>query len=241
MNKQKHIVLIPGWGMKGTIWLPLVEQLKPSFSIYCVEWDGVETIADFKQKVVQLVEENGLSSFIPIGWSLGALIALELAISIPEKMDRLVLIGGTSRFTKGDGYEAGWERRVVERMKRQLVRNREQTLSSFFASLLCEEEQDKVLDFERHFHNAELQGLLVGLDYLMTTDIRFALHEITVPLLLIHGEEDAICPPSASRYIFEQTRDNAMLKLLPKTGHVPFLTKTDECARLIQSFVGGRI
>jgi pimeloyl-[acyl-carrier protein] methyl ester esterase len=241
MNKQKHIVLIPGWGMRGTIWSPLVEQLKPSFSIDCVEWDGVETMADFKQKAVQLVEETGLSSFIPIGWSLGALIALELALSFPEKIDRLVLIGGTSRFTKGDGYDAGWERRVVDRMKRQLVRNREQTLSSFFASLLCEQEQDKALDFERHFHNTDQQGLLVGLDYLMTVDVRFALHEITAPILLIHGEEDTICPPSASRYIFEQTRNHAVLKLLPKTGHVPFLTKTDECAQLIQSFVGGRV
>jgi pimeloyl-[acyl-carrier protein] methyl ester esterase len=241
MNKQKHIIFIPGWGMRGTIWLPLAERLKTSFSIFYVEWDGVETIADFKQKAVQLVRENELSSFIPIGWSLGALIALELATSVPEKIDRLVLIGGTSRFTKGDGYDAGWERRVVERMKRQLVRNREQTLSSFFASLLCEEEQGKVLDFERHFHNTDEQGLLVGLDYLMTADVRFALRDITAPLLLIHGEEDTICPPSASRYIFEQTRDNAILKLLPKTGHVPFLTKTDECARLIQSFVGGRI
>jgi pimeloyl-[acyl-carrier protein] methyl ester esterase len=241
MNKQKHIVFIPGWGMRGTIWSPIAERLKTSFSIDYVEWDGVETMADFKQKAVQLVEEKGLSSFIPIGWSLGSLIALELAISIPEKIDRLVLISGTSRFTKGDGYDAGWERRVVERMKRQLVRNRKQTLSSFFASLLCEEEQDKAIDFERHFHNTDEQGLLVGLDYLMTADVRFDLREITAPLLLIHGEEDTICPPLASRYIVEQTSGNAILKLLPKTGHVPFLTKIDECARLIQSFVGGRI
>ncbi|RAK14273.1 pimeloyl-[acyl-carrier protein] methyl ester esterase [Anoxybacillus vitaminiphilus] len=239
MNKQKHIVLIPGWGMRGTVWLPLVERLKTPFAISYVEWDGIKTMADLKQKAVQLVEKNGLSSFIPIGWSLGALIALELAISFPEKIDRLVLISGTSRFIKGDGYDAGWERRVVERMKRQLMRNREQTLSSFFASLLCEEEQDKALDFECHFHSTEQQGLLAGLDYLMTADVRFALREITAPLLLIHGEEDTICPPSASRYIFEQIKDNAILKLLPKTGHVPFLTKTDECARMIQSFVGG--
>jgi pimeloyl-[acyl-carrier protein] methyl ester esterase len=241
MNKQKHIVFIPGWGMRGTIWLPLVERLQTSFSVFYVEWDGVETIADFKQKAVQLVEENELTSFIPIGWSLGALIALELAISLPEKIDRLVLISGTSRFTKEDGYDDGWERRVVERMKRQLVRNREQTLSSFFASLLCEEEQNKAQDLRRHFHITEQQGLLVGLDYLMTADVRFALREITAPLLLIHGEEDTICPPSASQYIFEQIKDNAILKFLSKTGHVPFLTKTDECARLIQSFVGGRL
>ncbi|MDE3839176.1 pimeloyl-BioC--CoA transferase [Bacillus methanolicus] len=240
MNKQKHIVFIPGWGMRGTIWSSLSERLKKSFSIYYVEWDGVETIADFKQKAVQLVEENRLSTFIPIGWSLGALITLELAISIPEKIDRLVLVSGTSRFIKGDGYDAGWERRVVERMKRQLVRNCKQTLSSFFASLFCEEEQDKVLDFDQHFHNTELQELLVGLDYLMTADVRFALHEISAPLLLIHGEEDTICPPAASHYIVEQTHDNAILKLLPKTAHVPFLTKTDECSRLIESFAGGR-
>jgi pimeloyl-[acyl-carrier protein] methyl ester esterase len=241
MNKQKHIVFIPGWGMRGTIWSPIAERLKTSFFIDYVEWDGVETMADFKQKAVQLVEEKGLSSFIPIGWSLGSLIALELAISVPKKIERLILISGTSRFTKGDGYDAGWERRVVERMKRQLVRNRKQTLSSFFASLLCEEEQDKAIDFERYFHNTDEQGLLVGLDYLMTADVRFALREITAPLLLIHGEEDTICPPLASRYILEQTSGNAILKLLPKTGHVPFLTKTDECARLIQSFVGGRV
>ncbi|EIJ81761.1 biotin biosynthesis protein BioH [Bacillus methanolicus PB1] len=240
MKEQKHIVFIPGWGMRGTIWSPLAEKLKTSFSVYYVEWDGVETMADYKQKAVQLVEENGLSSFIAIGWSLGALIALELANSFPEKIDRLVLISGTSRFIKGDGYDAGWERRVVERMKRQLVRNRKQTLSSFFASLFCEEEQEKALDFEHYFHNSDDQVLLVGLDYLMTADVRFDLRNIASPLLLVHGEKDAICPPAASRYIAEQTRENAILKFLPKTGHVPFLTKTDECARLIETFAGGK-
>jgi pimeloyl-[acyl-carrier protein] methyl ester esterase len=240
VSHQKSLVFIPGWGMKGTIWDPLEEQLKTSFAIYKVEWDGVEKAADFKRKALQLMEDKRLSSFIPVGWSLGALIALELALSVPEKIERIVLISGTSRFIQGDRYHAGWNRRIVERMKRQLMRNREQTISTFINSLIYEEEKGEEIDFTDHIHYSEQNSLAVGLDYLMSTDVRFAVRDISAPLLLIHGEKDTICPPSAAEYIVEQTNGKAILHLLPKTGHVPFLTKTDECVQLIQSFAGGK-
>ncbi|MBE3568807.1 MAG: alpha/beta fold hydrolase [Bacillales bacterium] len=240
MSHQKILVFIPGWGMKGSIWAPLEEQLKTSFAIYKVEWDGVEKAADFKRKALQLMEDKRLSSFIPVGWSLGALIALELALSVPEKIERMVLISGTSRFIQGDRYHAGWNRRIMERMKRQLMRHREQTISTFINSLLYEGEKVDVINFIDHFHCDKPNNLEAGLDYLMSTDVRFALRDISAPLLLIHGEKDTICPPSAAEYMVEQTNGKAILHLLPKTGHVPFVTKTDECVQLIQSFAGGK-
>ncbi|MED1419594.1 alpha/beta fold hydrolase [Bacillus smithii] len=239
MNHQHSLVFLPGWGMKGTIWGPLEERLKSTFAIYKVEWDGIDKAADFKRKALQFIEEKGLSSFVPVGWSLGALIALELAFSVPEKIERMVLISGTSRFIQGDRYHAGWNRRIVERMKRQLIRNREQTISTFINSLLYEDEKGKEIDFIDHFHCDKPNSLEAGLDYLMSADVRFAVRDISAPLLLIHGEKDAICPLSAAEDIVEQTSGKALLYKLPKTGHAPFLTKTDECAQLIQLFAGG--
>ena len=52
-----------------------------------------------------------------MGWSLGSLVTLELASLYPNKIEGLILIGGTSRFTNDMHNTFGWEQRIVERMK----------------------------------------------------------------------------------------------------------------------------
>jgi pimeloyl-[acyl-carrier protein] methyl ester esterase len=225
-----NIVLIPGWGMKGEIFASLARSLRHLGNVSFVEWDDIESIVSFRERAKQAIHARS----VLIGWSIGSLVALEMAHAHPELVSHLVLIGGTSRFVTADGYDAGWHPRIVERMKKQLQRQPDETTNAFLASLLAEGENADLSDY---FHRGQTEELLIGLDYLLTADARSLLPEIHVPMLLIHGERDAICPPDASCYIAAHAQA-ATLALLSNTGHVPFVTKTDECAQLIQSFVG---
>ncbi len=82
-----------------------------------------------------------------------------------------------------------------------------------------------------------MQSLQFGLDYLIETDMRAALKEINVPILLIHGERDVICPLSAACSMAEN--ETATLKVVSEAGHALCVTNFEYCANEIIQFVEG--
>ncbi|AXM90128.1 alpha/beta hydrolase [Anoxybacillus ayderensis G10] len=221
-----NVLLLPGWGMKGEVFTPLIHALQPSH-VTVVAWEHMRDVDHFLEKA----EEALTVPSLVIGWSLGSLVALQLAMH--EHVQALVCIGGTSRFTMTDHYRIGWHARVVERMKEQLLRQPEKTIQSFIDMLWGEEEAEPFPYMYRH-----TPDLLLGLDYLLKTDVRDKLSSIRVPLLLIHGECDRICPPQAAQYIYERTNDCTFM-LMPNVGHAPHVTQPSVCAHYIETWLGG--
>jgi pimeloyl-[acyl-carrier protein] methyl ester esterase len=244
--EKKHLIMLPGWGMEAAVWSPLQEALADDFSLLFVEWNGIKTTSCFKERVLQLITERSPESFALAGWSLGSLVALDIASTYSAQASHLILFAGTSRFTVDEAthYENGWQRKIIERMKRQLVRDKEKTLVSFYESMFssCEREQGELTRFldtiNKNFKGDDIDSLLIGLDYLIETDFREKVEQITSPLLMIHGEEDTICPSSASQYMVNRVGEKATLQLMPGTGHVPFFTKPQECSGWIKEFIG---
>ncbi len=107
------------------------------------------------------------------------------------------------------------------------------TIQSFIDMLWGEEEAEPFPYMYRH-----IPDLLLGLDYLLKADVRDKLSCIRVPLLLIHGERDRICPPQAAQYIYERTNDCTFM-LMPNVGHAPHVTQPNACAHYIQTWLGG--
>ncbi len=66
-----------------------------------------------------------------------------------------------------------------------------------------------------------------------------ALSHINVPVLLIHGEQDATIPVSHSRMASETLRHGA-LEVLQRCGHCPHREMPGRVAHLIERFLGGQ-
>ncbi len=245
--KLPSLILLPGWGMEPSVWSLLHEELAARYQLYSVHWRDIRAISGFKERVIQLIEEHELESFSLLGWSLGSLVALDIAHSYPTQVTGLIIIGGTSRFTvdQSGQYGDGWSPRILERMKRQLEKDMKNTLSSFYVSMFSpmEVEHGELDHFHqlirKTFRGDEVESLLIGLDYLLHMDLRDKLEQIRAPLLLLHGEADDLCPVTASHYIFQRMKERAVLKTLPRTGHLPFRTQSQACLRWIVEFMGG--
>ena len=91
-------------------------------------------------------------------------------------------------------------------------------------------------DIVDRFKGDSIQSLQLGLDYLIETDMREELKEIKVPILLIHGEQDVICPLSAAR---SMTENSSELKVVSEAGHALCVTNFEYCANEIIQFVEG--
>ncbi|KAA8476963.1 alpha/beta hydrolase [Bacillus paranthracis] len=232
--KELKIIFIPGWGMEENIWDLVLPHLK-EYPVQCIDWRNVKEQSEFADRIIDVAQDDNV---ILVGWSLGALAAIQAYKKIKAK--GIVLIGGTAKFTNTSDYSSGWNTLHVERLKRNLERRKEDTLKRFYENMFTKDELKENKSFEdivKHFKGDSMQSLQFGLDYLIETDMRAALKEINVPILLIHGERDVICPLSAACSMVEN--ETATLKVVSEAGHALCVTNFEYCANEIIQFVEG--
>ncbi len=94
------LVLIHGLGYARWGWEPVVEALAARFELILFDNRGIGesdappgpyTTADLASDVVRVMDEAGLGRAHVLGTSLGGMVAQELALGAPERIDRLVL------------------------------------------------------------------------------------------------------------------------------------------------------
>jgi len=195
------VILVSGWGTGHEVWEPVASKL-PRYDVACVPWwDCLES------------DEFAEPGAVVGGWSLGALVALRAARSVP--VAGLVLVSGTARFTSDDGY-AGADPRALRAMAMWLGRQPERVLADFAA--LCTHDAAFQESFTERALSIGVERLAAGLACLGETDLRARLGEITVPTLVIHGEADAVIPLASARTVVEGLPD-AREVVLPGAPH----------------------
>jgi pimeloyl-[acyl-carrier protein] methyl ester esterase len=184
----------------------------------------------------------GLDKLTLLGWSLSVSLILKLMSSHPLPVDSLVLIDGTPCFVSREDFPYGLPQVVVQRMIKRLDSNFTRALGEFHGLLLSTEEEkmekkDKIWDLltnEQYLPKLEVaRDLLRSLAF---EDLRDEVSTITLPTLLMHGEQDKICPAGASQYMKEHL-GSAEIALFPEAGHAPFLTRAEDFNTLLNTFL----
>lgn len=241
---KPYLIMLPGWGMKSFVWNKINESLSNDFELVFIEWDNVLSLNEFKERVIKVIEEKQISTFSVLGWSLGSLAALDIASDNLWNINNLILVGCTSCFIqhKENGYNIGWNRKIVERMKSKLYKKPQETLYNFYDAMFSEKEKCKGYNNEflqtlkNNYENQSINSLSLGLDYLIQKDLRNKLSHITIPLLIIQGEYDNICSPESAEYI-KNMSINSNLEIIKEAGHIPFYTNPNVCYSIISQFI----
>jgi (E)-2-((N-methylformamido)methylene)succinate hydrolase len=99
------VVLIHGVGLDATMWSPVVELLAPQFEMHTFDLIGHGTrrgeLPSMDRFVGQtLAKVDGQMAIV--GFSLGALIAQEVALRAPDRVTRLAAVSGVFRRTPAE-------------------------------------------------------------------------------------------------------------------------------------------
>jgi pimeloyl-[acyl-carrier protein] methyl ester esterase len=236
--------------MSGTVWRFQREALAARWRVITLDLQGHglspagdgQTLTALADGVARLCTRLQLHDATLIGWSLGAQVALAAASILAERLAALVLVGGTPKFTSSPDYPHGLPTDEVRGMALRLRRNYVKTMGDFFRGMFSDNELSHD-QYQRIVHEIVLGGRLPDegiarqtLDILLQADLRPRLAGINLPVLLIHGTEDTICPAAASAYMAEKL-PNAALRLMEGTGHAPFLSRPAAFNLLLQDFL----
>jgi 2-succinyl-6-hydroxy-2,4-cyclohexadiene-1-carboxylate synthase len=168
------------------------------------------------------------------GYSLGARVALHVALSHPHVVRRLVLLGATRGIA--DENDRAVRRARDEELARQIeIRGVDAFLDEWLAQPLFASLGDAAEPLTRSRNGAGLAASLRLAGTGTQSYLASRLHEISAPVLALAGERDekfageALAIASAVRH--------GRATLIPGAGHAAHLEAPKECAAMVEEFL----
>lgn len=244
MGSGRDVVLVHGWGMHSGVWRDFAAMLAQRFRVTLLDLPGhgrSGMIGDFTldgvgRALLQAAPERAHW----LGWSLGAAVGLHLASRYPERVTSLVMLAGSARFVRGDDWPCAIETELLSQFGTDMMRDYQNTLLRFLGLQTWGLEDARTILKQLRERVAECappdrEALRATLAILNCVDLRGALPNLRVPLLLIMGRRDRLAPAAAGPAM-RALAPSAELHILEGAAHVPFLTHPEECASLIMNF-----
>jgi len=239
-----------GWAVDRQVFTDLIYNLPAAFKAGARNLDlpGFGTAGplgrgeSYAGRLLNLIGDSRGSAegLALVGWSLGALVAMEAACTLGNRLQALVLISACRRFSSSAANPHGTDSRLLKAMCRSLRRQPGEVLEEFFRSMFDTHESDRRerfrLEFRPRYCSLSPQPLIEGLRYLERVDLSGRTERITAPVLILHGGRDTVIDPRQAR-LLERSLPNASLVLFEDAGHMPFLGREEEFAGLIGDFL----
>lgn len=256
MNKKKSTVLfLHGWGTDSRVWQRQINSLEDTRKYYNlnlpghggeIKWDEPNLLPPVKEILTRLSSSNSdriLNEEITgIGWSLGAQVLLFAALENKIKFNRLILIGTTPCFVKRDDFQSAQPMPIVKKMIKDIKKNPRETVNRFYQLNFTEEElkTENAKEFIDRYTNNETifdyNEIATGLEALSKADLRNHPGALDIPVLIIHGKMDSVCPVGAAHYLAKKIK-GAELIIFEKSGHAPFITEPEKFNKLMIDFL----
>jgi 4-hydroxy-2-oxoheptanedioate aldolase len=231
LTRQENLLLVPGMLADQTVWDATASELIDAAAPQFARIDLDESIAELATSILAVAPAR----FALVGHSLGAIVALEIVRRAPQRVTRLALINATAR-APAQEQQAAWATTIArleagefsavaaELARRTLPPGRRDD-----AALVAANERmafTVAADGLRRQLRAQ-QGRTSYLDELAA---------IAVPVLIVSGALDDVCPPERQREILAHC-PRAHLVSLDGAGHMVPLEQPAELAVLLRSWL----
>ena len=220
-------------------WMPFMERLSRRFDVIVPDHPGygasdtpdwLDNIGDLAYFYLDAIKQLGLSSVHLAGASLGGWIAAEIAVRDCHPLKSLTLTAPVGIHVKGlsKGDIFMWSRE-------QFLHNLAHDPKVAEAMLaLPVSEQQQFIDMKNRLATAKLGWQ----PRLYNPHLANWLHRISVPTLLVWGDDDKVVPPGYGP-AFRDLIPGARLEVFANCGHIPHTEYTEEWVAKVAGFMEG--
>ena len=250
-TRNLKLLFIHGWATDSKVWKYQVEEFSKNYSIAVIDLPGHNgkdkwsepTLKPAIEKILLSTVHWPLSTgFIGIGWSLGGQALLEAAAKRPNYFKGLILIGVSPCFIAKKDFPWGQSAGVAKRMLKDLKKDFTKTMERFLPLNFTEDELSSpdtrwFMELYKQPYTKSFRDCAVtALEALLAIDLRDIVPDTKIPVLIIHGEKDNVCPVDTGKYLARNLPD-ARLEIFKDAGHAPFLTKPKEFNKIVKGFI----
>lgn len=230
------LLLLHGWGSSLDTFATLTEDLQRFFRITAFDFPGhggsdlppaAWAVDDFVELTQDVMAELGIERTAVLGHSFGGRVAIKLAASRPDAVDRLILVdaaGVPPRRTFGRVLRRGASR-FANALGRRLGRPGRAIRGAIVRRIASPD----------YLNAGPLRGTFLAV---VKEDLRPCLSRIACPTLLIWGESDEDTPVADGRAMEKLIR-GARLLVLKNAGHFSYLDQYGRFRLALLEFLNG--
>jgi pimeloyl-ACP methyl ester carboxylesterase len=215
MWEGQHKALPAGWRL-------IAPDLRGFGGSTIQQSDDTPSMDDYAHDVIDLLKELKVSSAVIGGCSMGGYAAMAVARLAPTMLRALILIDTRASADSPEG-------RANRRTMLALLDREGPTgvardmMPKLLGKTTLNDRQDVEPLVRRLVKGQSAAALRGGIQRMMARpDSASVLQQLTVPMLIVAGEEDVLIPPDDARAV-AALNPRARLVLLPGTGHLPNL------------------
>ena len=234
-EKTPSLLFIHGAGGHGEIWDGQASAFHGKHAVFRLDLPGhggsgghgEDRIGAYAEWVRLASEKLFASSpFVLVGHSMGGAITLELSLNPPKGLKGIVLVGSGAKLA------------VTHAIFQMLGENPDaffESLDRFaFSPAAPRAVRDRVIRLTRQCPTTLIFDDFKACDRF---DLRNRLAEITLPALVLCGEDDQLTPLKYSRYLHEALAGSSLVTI-PQAGHMVMAERPDLLNKAIDSFLG---
>jgi pimeloyl-ACP methyl ester carboxylesterase len=243
--------MISGIGADVSWWTPeMIEPYSQNFKtiIFDNRGTGRTDKPDIPYSILMMANDTvGLMDALNIqkahilGISMGGFIAQEIAITSPERVEKLVLCstncGGSKQILPSN--------EVIQKMTTPQDLRPEEWIDVMFSLGFTDDFRKNNPDFIKSYKQRVME-FFTPLDSLQRQTLAnmgfssgMRLKKISAPTLIMHGREDIIAPPENAEILAKRI-PNAELVMLDKTGHF-LVSAPEKVINILNDFLTGKI
>jgi len=183
---------------------------------------------------INLLDALGLDRVVWCGLSLGGMIGQQLAISAPERLERLI-VSNTGAFIGAPDF---WNERIRTVQANGVAILADGLIERWFTPEFRDAQPDEVARIRAMLSDTPIDGYCGCCAAIRDMDLRPGIRSAKTPMLVIAGRRDPASPIEKSEEIVALAPD-ARLELLD-TAHLSNIERPEDYTALVLAFVGGQ-
>jgi 3-oxoadipate enol-lactonase len=242
------VLLITGWTISCAVFDPVAQLYLPHVRVVAYDhrgagrsapWLAPVSMAMLAADAARVLDDRGIASAHVAGLSMGASVALELAIRMPHRVKSLVLVGGGAGGPATVRPSLRAAAGTVGMVLSDTVRHRHAwPAAALFSTRFRGEHPDKVSEYMPYFARHRAPPWMTGWQALAAASFgrRASLGRVLAPTLVLHGGRDVMAPVANAQLLADGIT-GADLHVVHDAGHVVPLEQPEATARVLVDWV----
>ncbi len=256
-GKGRPVIFLHGWSSSGKDWLPFASELAESHEVFC--WDarghgghplapGTSThVKDMAADLQELIEHHQLENVLVLGHSMGALTLWQYIRDFGcDRLAGVCIIDQSPKLVTDEQWQMGVYGNFDSAANQRLIALLRESFAEGLLQLVANGYNKKSYDnyhqnshsFQRlrqHLETLEGEPLVQCWESLTEADFRSVLPQVSVPALLIYGDESQFYSQQVAEYVRDAIPDTE-LHTYEASDHSPHLFHRERFIWDLQQF-----